>query len=154
MFVMSIRNYLSAKILKSDAPSISHTVSCLINKTFETSNFPHGLKVGQVLPLHKKNDPLNKGNYRPVSILNTTSKIYERAMHYQLAEYFEAVLNPLLAALRKGFGCQTTLLRLLEDWKRALDNHECVAAMDLSKAFDCLPHDLLKAKLKAYGLSA
>ena len=67
----------------------------------------------------------------------------------------EAVFNPFLAAFRKGFGCHTTLPRLLEDWKRALDNHEYVAAilMDLSKAFDCLPHDLLKAKLKTYGLS-
>ena len=136
-------------------PAISHTVSCLINETFRTSEFPHSLKVGQVFPLHKKKDPLNKENSRPVSILNTTSKIYERAMHDQLSEYFKAVFSPFLAAFRKGFGCQTTLLRLLEDWKRALDNHECVAAilMDLSKAFDCLPHDLLKAKLKAYGLS-
>ena len=39
-------------------------------------------------------------------------------MHDQLAEYFETVFNPFHAAFRKGFGCQTTLLRLLEDWKR------------------------------------
>ena len=132
--------------MKSCAPFIRHTVSCLINETFKTSK----------LPFHKKKDPINKQNFRPVSILNTKSKIYERAMHNQLTEYFVAVFDPFLAAFRKSFGYQTTPLRLLEDWKRALDNDGCVAAIliDLSKAFDCLPHNLLKAKLKAYGLSA
>ena len=55
---------ISANILKSCAPAISHTVSCLINKTFKTSKFPYSLKVGQVLPLHKKKDLLNKENFR------------------------------------------------------------------------------------------
>ena len=62
--------------------------------------------------------------------------------------------NPFLSAFGKGYGCQSTLLKLLEDWRKALDNLECVVAilMDLCKAFDCLPHALLVAQLRAYGL--
>ena len=76
-------------------------------------------------------------------------------MFDQLSDHFSNIFNTYLAAFGKGFGCQTTLLRLLEDWKRELDNHRYVGviAMDLSKAFDCLPHGLIFDKLTAYGLS-
>ena len=75
-------------------------------------------------------------------------------MHNQLSDYFNDICNPFLAALRKGFGSQSTLLCLLEDWRKALDNYKSAAAMlmDLSKVFDCLPYVLLIEKLRAYGL--
>ena len=77
-------------------------------------------------------------------------------MFIQLKEHFDKIFHNYLAAFRKSFGCATTLLRLAEDWKKDLDKQQYVGAvlMDLSKAFDCLPHDLILAKLNAYGLSA
>ena len=79
------------------------------------SVFPDKLKKAQVTPLYKKNDPLLKTNYRPVSVLCIFSKIFEKILEQQLSDFFENIFNPYLCAFRRGHGCQTTLLRLLED---------------------------------------
>jgi hypothetical protein len=145
---------ISAKMLKAGSKSLCFPLTNLINFCMAESHFPANLKQAQVIPILKKNDPMNKENYRPVSILPTVSKLFERIIHNQLSGYFEQHFNPYLAAFRQGYGCQSVLLRLLEDWRQALDNKKYVGAilMDLSKAFDCIPHNLLICKLKAYGI--
>ena len=115
--------------------------------------FPENLKEPQVVPCYKTSNALDKSNYRPVSILPVISKFFERAINDQLVFYFRNIFNSYLSVFRSGYGCQAALFKIIEDRKNALDQHKFATAilMDLSKAFDCLPHDLLLQKLKYYG---
>jgi hypothetical protein len=70
-------------------PSISNPIKILVNKSIESSIFPENIKAAQVSPLFRKNNSLDKGNYKPVSVLPCISKIYERAIHDQLMDFLE-----------------------------------------------------------------
>ena len=79
----------------------------------------------------------------------------ERLLYDQLMEFSVSFLSPLLCAFKKGYNTQHALLRFLETCKMTLDKSGYAGAlmMDLSKGFDCIDHELLIAKVHAYGLS-
>ena len=80
-----------------------------------------------------------------MSILSNISKIYERCLYSQIFKFFEEKLSDYQFGFRKGFNVQHCLVVMIEKWQKSLDKGESFGALltDLSKAFDCLPHDLL-----------
>ena len=94
-------------------------------------------------------------NYRPVTVLSTVDKVYEQLLSGQVYQHFDSIFDSSISAYRKMHSCETTIIRLTEEWKLAMDNKQVVGILstDMSKAFDSLHPALLINKLKAYGFS-
>ena len=144
---------IPVKVLKNSEIRFFDLTNC-INETIWNNKFPDSLKLSDITPVYKKLDPSDKANYRPVSVLPLLSKVFEKIINNQLHEYLENFLNELLCGVRKAHSTQHALSRLIQKWQAELDSGCYVGTMlmDLSKAYDCLSHDLLIPKLEAYGL--
>jgi hypothetical protein len=145
---------ISTKVLRLAEPVLANEVCKLLNCFIAKGVFPTGWKDGLVSAVPKGNDAVQSSNYRPVTLLSVLSKVFEKMLFDQLYGYFVPKLGTQLSGFLKGHSCATALLKMTEDWRWALDDGQTTAAVaiDLSKAFDSINHELLLAKLAAYGV--
>ena len=140
-------------MLKLAANHCYKEITHLINNGIKNSTFPSNLKLADLSPCFKTGDSTTKKNFRPLSVLSCLSKIYERLMYTQMLSFVKNKLSDLLCGFREKYSTQHALIKLVEACRKCLDGKGImgIVLMDLSKAYDCLPHDLLIAKLAAYG---
>ena len=144
------------RIIKDGIDSIAGPLSNLINHSMSTNTIPKHWKFGQITPVFKKGVEYSKTNYRPITVLVAFNNVFERILVNKLYSYLSDKLSPFLSAYRKYYSCETFLLRILEEFRHGLDKRQVasIIVIDLSKAFDSIPHDLLLARLAAYGINS
>ena len=112
---------IPASILKQTIEVNLKYLTSNINNSLKESSFPYELKQSEVTPVYKKLDPLQKENYRPVSLLLHISKVFEKIIYDQINSFMENKISKCVTGFRKSHSTQPSLIVMLEKWEKALD---------------------------------
>ena len=125
-----------------------------INTSFSSGVFPNCLKQANVVPLYKKKARTDPTNYRPVSLLNSLSKIIEKVIYKRIYQFMDDKLCWNQFGFRPNHSTTDLMIFTVENICRQLDQtgFSIPLYFDLGKAFDTLPHSTLLRKLEYYGI--
>ena len=144
---------IPTKIIKQNVDIFTEYLFHEFEKSLEKSEYTSPFEFADITPVHRKSSRFEKNNYWPVSILPVLSKIFEKSLYKKISGYFNVIFSKCQCGFTKSFSAQHCLFAMIEKCCNSTDQGKFFGAIltELSKAFDCLPHDLLTAKLSAYG---
>ena len=138
-------------IIKLSCDVIAPSIADLINKIITSGRFPNQLKQAKVYPIFKNGAKDDPSNYRPISILPTISKFFEKHVNIHLMRFpnKHKLIHECQSGFRQKHSCNTALIKLIDQWMESIDKGDIIGSLfiDFRKAFDMVDHPLLLKKL-------
>jgi Reverse transcriptase (RNA-dependent DNA polymerase) len=145
-------------VLRDGCQILAPVLTNLLNKIWKSESIPKNWKVSRVLPLHKKGQKKDVTNYRPISNISSTAKVFEKALASKIAELEIMNTVDLTGENQHGFkkhhSTQTATLEIQAKLADILEQKEkaAVVSLDLSAAFDLVDIELLIKRLDILGI--
>jgi len=148
---------IPVRILKISLPFIISPLTYICNKSLCTGIFPTRLKYSQINPIFKKSSKTDISNYRPIPLLTSFSKVFEKVIYKRLNYHIKG--NNISAKEQYGFrnnsSTEIASYNLINNTLKALNNKMCVGGIfcELTKTFDHVNHNILLSKLEFCGIT-